>query len=201
MGGQQKKSEPTIFLLIGFAGTGKLTVAKALSKQLARQKQTVRLVDNHYVNNPIFNLIDHDGMQPLPWGTWNLVAEVREAVVATIARLSPSEWSFIFTNDLVESAGEREWVSRLEQLARGKGALFVPVRLLCQKQELYRRVVSKERQRAHKLVSLKLLKEHMRNQKVLDVHHKNTLSMDITKLPPEEAAEHILAHAAKLRLS
>src|SRR6202030_2215671 len=90
-------NRPALFLLIGFAGTGKLTVARVLRDRLAAHGAQVRLVDNHYINNPILHLIDVDGEKPLPAGTWDRVGEVRDAVFRTIEMLSPKSWSFIFT--------------------------------------------------------------------------------------------------------
>ena len=51
-----------IFLyLLGFAGTGKLTIARAFARSVG-----AKVVDNHWINNPIFGLIDPDGVSPLP---------------------------------------------------------------------------------------------------------------------------------------
>jgi hypothetical protein len=51
----------TIIYLIGFPGTGKYTIAREIAQQ-----EDFRLVDNHLVNNPLFNLIHADGITPLP---------------------------------------------------------------------------------------------------------------------------------------
>jgi shikimate kinase len=45
-----------LIYLIGFAGCGKLTIAKAIQKKI-----DCILVDNHLINNVIFSLIDPDG--------------------------------------------------------------------------------------------------------------------------------------------
>jgi tRNA A37 threonylcarbamoyladenosine biosynthesis protein TsaE len=50
----------TIFYLIGPAGVGKLTVARAIAALTG-----ARIVDNHTVNNPIFDLIEHYRSTPL----------------------------------------------------------------------------------------------------------------------------------------
>ena len=62
---------PTLFLLTGFPGTGKLTVARAMAAQLEDAGQTVRIVDNHWINNPIFGLVAQDGVTPLPEAVWD----------------------------------------------------------------------------------------------------------------------------------
>lgn len=43
-------------VLIGFPGVGKLTIAKELSAMVS-----AKIVDNHWVNNPILRLLDEDG--------------------------------------------------------------------------------------------------------------------------------------------
>ena len=66
-----------IFLyLLGFAGTGKLTIARAFARSVGAE-----VVDNHWINNPIFGLIDPDGVSPLPDAVWSQTAKVREAVL------------------------------------------------------------------------------------------------------------------------
>ena len=43
---------PAIYQLLGYPGTGKYTVARALVDQLEAGGATVRLIDNHLVANP-----------------------------------------------------------------------------------------------------------------------------------------------------
>jgi predicted kinase len=52
--------------LVGFSGTGKLTVARELALPLE-----ARVVDNHWINNPIFGLIDNDRVTSFPTGVWD----------------------------------------------------------------------------------------------------------------------------------
>jgi hypothetical protein len=83
----------TVFYLIGPAGVGKLTVARALSALTG-----AHVVDNHTVNNPIFGLIELYRPTPLPEEVWDRVGEVRDAILKTVATLSPPEWGFVFTH-------------------------------------------------------------------------------------------------------
>jgi hypothetical protein len=189
-------NRPALVLLIGFAGTGKLTVARVLRDRLTGRGEQARLVDNHYINNPIFQLIDVDGVKPLPAGTWDRVGEVRDAVFRTIEELSPTSWSFIFTNDLIDRPEERAYVHRLAQLADRRSSTFVPVRLLCDVEELCRRIVSPERRLLMKAVDAGWIRRRFKTEEVLDPGLASTLTLDITSLPPEEAADRILAHLA-----
>ena len=191
-------SRPALFLLIGFSGTGKLTVARGLRDRLASVGQEVRLVDNHYVNNLIFQLVDVDGVKPLPEGTWDRVGEVRDAVFRTIEELSPKSWSFIFTNDLIDRPEERAYVHRLAQLADRRSSILIPVRLLCAVDELCRRIVSAERRPMLKNVSADWIRRRAETEEVLDPGLATTITLDITSMPPEEAADRIVAHLATL---
>jgi hypothetical protein len=191
-------SRPALFLLIGFAGTGKLTVARQLRDRLTERGEQVRLVDNHYINNPIFQLIEVDGVTPLPAATWDRVGEVRDAVLRTIEELSPRKWSFIFTNDLIDRPEEKAYVHRLAQLADRRKSIFVPVRLLCEVDELCRRIVSPERKALMKGVDPEWIRRRVGTEEVLDPGLEATITVDITSTPAREAADRILAHVATL---
>ena len=71
--------ENAIIYLVGPPGVGKLTVGQALA-----QATGCKVIHNHYWLNPIFGLIHQDGVTPLPKGIWQLVEQVRGAVLETI---------------------------------------------------------------------------------------------------------------------
>src|SRR4029453_11754794 len=130
-----------ILYLIGFAGTGKLTIAHAI---LARAP--FLLVDNHFINNVVFRLIDTDGNRPPPPRVWEKVGKVRAIVFDTMRELAQPARNFVLTNELVEGAAKDEKVFQEGRaLARARGAAFLPVRLLIAPEELARRVVSPQR--------------------------------------------------------
>jgi hypothetical protein len=79
--------------LVGFSGTGKLTVARELALILK-----ARVVDNQWINNPIFGLLDNDRVTPFPIGVWDQITKVRQAVLDTIATLSAPDANFILTH-------------------------------------------------------------------------------------------------------
>jgi len=184
--------ETSVFYLIGLPGTGKYTVARAMERLAASEGRRLAVVDNHYINNPIFSLIDTDGKTSLPRVVWERVAEVGEAVVQTIETLSPRSWSFVFTNYLRDDdEADRAWFARIASLAETRRSRFIPVQLTCEVDELCIRVQSPERQRRLKMIDPDGVKALARSVPLL-VPPAPYLSLDITDLPPDEAARTIL---------
>ncbi len=184
--------ESDVFLLVGLPGAGKYTIARALETLLTSRGCTVRVVDNHYMCNPIFGLIAQDGVTPLPAEVGERVREVRAAVAQTIEGLSPADWSFIFTH-VVDTPNDLEWIERLASLAERRRARFVVVRVLCELDELRRRVVMPSRHDRMKSVSVDdAIQGFARG--VPDLGRWNPLSLDVTRRSPDEAAELILRY-------
>jgi DUF438 domain-containing protein len=176
--------------LVGFAGTGKLTIAHAFAPLI-----DAKVIDNHWINNPIFGLIDPDGMTPLPDAVWVQAAKVREAVLETIATLARPEANFVFTHEGVEGDPvDRAIFESIRSTAARRGACFVPVRLLCEEGELVRRIQSPERAGMFKCIDPADAINKSRHHTVLDPMLPATLTLDVTTLSPEESAAAILAH-------
>lgn len=188
---------PALYLLTGFPGTGKLTVARALAGRLDAAGETVRIVDNHWINNPIFGLVEQDGLTPLPEAVWDRVGEIAAAVIRTVEDLTPRSWHLIFTAYL-DGITDTGWVPRLARVAATRRALLVPVRLLCDPDENARRIVSPERHERMKSIDSQEPDRLNATGPPYDSGHPNTLTLDITLLPPEQAADQILEHGAGL---
>ena len=188
--------ENTVYYLLGFAGTGKYTIAKALAERTG-----ARVVDNHHILNPIFSLIAQDGKTPLPPQVWAFAWQVHHAVYGTIRTLSPPNWSFVFTNGLIHGDPEAETLYRdVLSVAEARAARFVPVRLLCDAPELARRNGTPSRRERFKEVDPEAALERHARFEVYKPDHPNALSLDVTRLSPDEAASAILEHARHLGL-
>jgi hypothetical protein len=183
--------------LIGFAGVGKYTIAKAIAEMMAGTLEACKVVDNHYVLNLIFNLIAQDGVTPLPKQVWDNAMQVRLAVLATIEHLSPRDWNFVFTNELTEDSDGSNLMlySQILKVTQARGARFVPVRLLCDLEEHLSRVVRPERRERMKDVDPDEARDKHANHKLFMPDHANTLTLNVTGLTPEIAAQTILDHA------
>jgi hypothetical protein len=178
----------TIVLLIGFAGTGKYTIGRELCERTG-----ARLIDNHLINNPIFTVVNADGVTPLPPRVWDRVKEVRAAVYEAIRELSPPELGFVFTMELRESnPADLGAFWELDQLAAERQSRFVPIRLICGVEELCRRVVDPGRVAMLKEISPELARRKSAEDLVLNAPHPNQRTLDVTKRTASGSVDAIL---------
>src|SRR5271154_7172761 len=106
----------TIVYLIGFAGTGKHTIALEICRLTG-----ARLVDNHLINNPVFSLIQADGKTRLPETVWKKTWAIRHIVLDVIREISPAPFSFVFTNELIDGSNDdRKLFAEVEDLAEAR---------------------------------------------------------------------------------
>jgi hypothetical protein len=191
---------PAIVHLIGFPGAGKFTIATAMARRNGRDaSRRLVVVDNHLTSTPIFSVLDVDGVRELPAGVWDHVDGIRDVLYRTIETLSPSGWSFVMTNVLV--AGEPDGprvVQRLTDLAAARGSVYVPVRLLCGRDELLRRVQRPDRQERQKWVDADAVDAFVAGREVYVPDHGPRLDLDVTSLAAAEAADTILHHVARI---
>ena len=188
------KLKNTIIVLIGFAGTGKYTIGRELCERTG-----AKLIDNHLINNPIFKVVDADGIRPLPPDVWDKVKTIRAIVYDAIRELSPPELSFVFTIELIEGKpGEEKAFDDLKELATARKSVFVPFRLLCDVDELCRRVASPGRIAMLKAISLEAARQKSADCEVLKAEHPNSRTIDVTGKSPSDSADAILSEIAKL---
>ena len=180
--------------LLGPAGAGKLTIAWALVALLP-----ARVVDNHWINNPIFGLLDNDRMSPFPPAVWTEIEKVRSAVLETIAGISRQDASFVLTNELYDDeAQDRPVVVAVMDAARRRGSPYIPVRLQCTEAELAKRIVASERAIRLKSMNPQSAQRNARRP-ILITGSPNEMTLDTTDASPAECAEKILAHIKKVR--
>jgi energy-coupling factor transporter ATP-binding protein EcfA2 len=183
----------TIVYLIGYAGTGKYTIAKAIAGLTGAV-----IVDNQLINSPVFSVVGASGNTPLPAAVWPKIEGIRRIVLDTVAELTPPEASFLFTNELYEGKPmDRRWYEDVAILATKRQARLVPVILHCEPEEVCRRVTSPERAVRFKERSADKTCENIRTYQLLRVDHPNCLELEITTLSPIQAAQAILTHVEK----
>jgi hypothetical protein len=183
---------PAYFIhLLGFAGSGKLTIARELALRLP-----AILVDNHFVNNVVLGLIEPDGVTPLAPGVWVNIRKVRAVVLETIEHYAKPGRRFVFTNEILEGESRAEQVcANIAKVAEARGAAYLPVRLLISTEELARRVVSPERASKLKEVDAEAAMRKAKTRLVYTPSNHTCLDIDVTDLSPVNAAERIALHA------
>jgi hypothetical protein len=183
---------PAYFVhILGFAGSGKLTIARELASRLP-----AILVDNHFVNNVVLGLIDPDGVSPLAPGVWVNIRKVRAVVLETIEQYAKPGRSFVFTNEILEGEPLAEQAcANIARVAEARGAVYLPVRLLISPEELARRVASPERASKLKEVDAEAAMKKARTRLVYTPPSHNCLDITVTDLSPIHAAEAMAHHA------
>src|SRR5258706_14255956 len=169
--------ENTMVVLIGFAGTGKYTIGRELCERTG-----AKLIDNYLIANPIFTVVNADGVTPLPAGVWDKIKQIRRTVYEAIRELSPPEMSFVFTVEWRENnPADLIAFTDLERLAAARRSRFIPIRLICGVEELCRRVVDPARVVMLKEISPELARKKSAEDAVLNVSHPNLRTLDVTK--------------------
>jgi len=112
----------------------------------------------------------------------------------TIARLSPPDWSFVFTADVAEDDDGYAFVRQLSSVAAARGTELVVVRLVCDLDELRRRIVDPRRRLRVKSTSeADAVERHGQGLARLD--EWSPVTLDVTALPPDEAVDAVLRRA------
>lgn len=177
---------PHLFYLIGPPASGKRTIGQLLERQTGAV-----LLDNHLWSDPIFRACGVTGHHALPAGLGPLREQVRLAVMA-VARLALPSVSHIFTNYLTAEAKEQDTFGSMAELAQARGAVFVPVVLTCDREELARRIDRPERQDRLKLKNPELLATLLDTRGAFGAP-AGVPVLDTTELRPEAAAQRIAA--------
>jgi adenylate kinase family enzyme len=172
--------------IVGPPGVGKYTVASSLAARMP-----AKLVDNHFWLNPIFGLIQQDGITPLPKQVWVQVERLRAVVLETIATLSPREWSFVFTHGFVNSPRDYEIAGEIFAAAERRSAQICVVRLTCTVDELAKRVVTPERRVRFKEVDPDAARRNA-SLPLFDAGDRKTITIETSTLTAEATVDRIL---------
>ena len=185
----------TLVLLIGFAGTGKYAIGRELCRRTG-----AKLVDNHLIANPVFTVVDADGVTPLPKEVWAKLKEIRRIVYESIRELSPANLGFVLTMELRENnPDDHSAIHDLEKLAAARQSLFVPIRLVCDVEELCRRVADPKRRERLKETSMENTRRKSSQDAVLNPRHANLRTIDVTAKSPSETADAIIREVDSIR--
>jgi hypothetical protein len=108
--------------------------------------------------------------------------------------------SFVFTIQLIEGAGlDESAFTDLAQLAVARESLLVPIRLICDIDELCRRIVGPGRAEMLKQISPEAARRRALEHSVLSPSHPNLRTIDVTQKSPAESVEAVLAEVRSIK--
>jgi len=178
----------TIIYILGHSGSGKYSIGTEIAKL-----QNFKLIDNHYINNVIFQLIETDGKSKLPEKVWEFTRSVRKAVFGTIKELSSIESNFIFTNALMKEQEISEPIYQdILEIVKKRKAIFFAIVLDISKNELKNRISNPERREKYKDISPENAEKAFNNFHVFEPNYKNTFHINVDNKTAKEAAIEIL---------
>lgn len=183
-----KSKRTKIIYITGKPGNGKYTIAKEIIKRCPGYI----LCDNQLINNPIFELLNYDGLTSIPNFAWDAIARIRDAIFDFIT--NERQNSYILTNNLSDDEGDRNLYLQVKQIALKRDALFIPVRLTISEEEHLKRITQIERRKRWKSIDPNDVYD---STPLLEIKHPNLLTIDVSMISAKEAAEQILQHRKK----
>jgi DNA polymerase III delta prime subunit len=170
-----------LVFIYGPPGVGKLTVARELARETG-----YKVFHNHVSIDCAETVFDF-GTRPFG----SVVGKIRLAVFEEAAREGVSlVFTFVYA-----CPEDTPFVERVCEMVEGHGGRVLFVRLVCAREELERRLPHPERARVGKMASLDTLREVTSRYDIFSpVPERESLSIDNTDLPPDEAARLIVGH-------
>lgn len=182
---------PAVYQLLGFPGTGKYTIARAMVEQLGARGEPVALLDNHATANLIWSLVPDERRFDAEVMGW--MAKLRNVLWDAAAELTSPAHSLVFTNFLPADRPSTV-LDRHRELAQQLGRHLVAVVLQCDPDEVLRRVPSADRAARMKLIDAEVARSIMSSGMTLPTWPE-LIDLDITGLSPAEAASRVIAVA------
>lgn len=179
---------PFVYHLAGPPGSGKRTVGL----HLARLTGAV-LLDNHLFRDAAYRPYGADGVRPIPPEVQELGSQVW-ALGLRAARLAPRDVSQIFTAYHPDRESSRASAERIRAVAVDRGAVYVPVWLDCDVDELARRMTLPERLERAKMRDPAALRENL----AALPPPPGAMVLDTQRLTPADTALLIAVHAGAL---
>lgn len=177
---------------LGFPGTGKLTIAEALTGVVSGG---LRLVHNHLLINVADAVLNRG--QP---GYQDLRRRIRAAVFDSLVDEPATHSSaYVFTDAQTATELGTTVCHEYENCADRRGCDFIPITLVCDEETNSKRLVVGGRRAQGKLVDVELLREFRAGEELYSFkHHSQRFQLDVSRLSPEDAAAEIVAHLRRV---
>ena len=176
-----------IIYLIGTPGTGKYTIAKEIARA------GYRICDNQHINNPIFSLLNYDGLTPIPAFAWYAIGLIRDGIFNFLSQEISN--NYVLTNCLYEVDGDRKLFNQVQQLAINRKSVFLPVKLLISQEENIKRIQHLDRLVRYKSIDVQ---DVYPEYPLIQISHPNLFEFDVTNLSASEAEKKILQYSQLL---
>lgn len=183
--GESETSAPFIYIN-GYAGVGKLTIAKCLLPLLSHP---AKFFDNHLLIDPVAALLDRTSSEYQP-----LRESVRQLFLSTISSSAElKNTTIVFTDQQSSSLLGSSVAREYEKAAKERCCQFLSIRIECEEEEHIRRATSQGRKdsRMTKLTDEGVLRRMREKEDVFSFGGEDELTIDVTRLAPEEAAQRI----------
>jgi broad-specificity NMP kinase len=149
---------PAVYQLLGYPGTGKYTVARAIVEQLAARGEPAALLDNHATANLVWSLVPDE--RRFDEDVMRRVAELRHVLWDAAAELTSPAHSLVFTNFL-PAHRDPTVLDRHRELAHQLGRPLVAVVLRGDPDEVLGRIANPDRAARMKLVDAEVARSIM----------------------------------------
>ena len=182
---------PAVYQLLGFPGTGKYTVARAIIERLQARGEPAALLDNHSFLSLVWQLVpEARRFEPAVMARVN---ELRKLLVESAAELAGPEHSIVFTN-FVPPQAPGSVIDPHRRLAQTLERPLVAVVLHCDPEEVLRRVPNPDRTARYKLDDADVARRIMGDGMSLP-GWPELVELDTTGLSAEETAARIVGMA------
>lgn len=178
-----------IIHLNGFPGVGKMTIAKIVAQQMGAQ-----LLDDFTLTKLVYTACDRQSPLYAPF-----LRDLTNVVYAYLGQASRDD-TVVMTNAFATTYPEdKAGFDRVVELAETRGDPFIPVMIICSPEEAMRRAELSHRHDKQKLTDPAALGNLLNKAALIHpANHPNALTIDVTDLVAEQAADVIIAHAKKV---
>lgn len=180
-------ADAAVVFMLGYPATGKRTIGGHVAQLLGGV-----LVDNALVNRPVLEVLQWDGVSPLPEGVWDRVAPIRDAVLGTIEDLAPPTTSFVVTNVLEDEPGAAPAYERIRSLAHRRGSLFLAVLVECDVDVQVSRIDTPDRVALRKGSDPEGYRGHRLSTRLFRPPAEDLFTVDSTTTTPADNASRIV---------
>ncbi|HHJ0490126.1 TPA: GNAT family N-acetyltransferase [Legionella pneumophila] len=180
-----------MILLMGIAGTGKKTIGEAITT-LAPQ---FRLAHHHAWIDPVLKLLGNDAQVfwSLDEKGWAALNQARDVIFDTMTEVCSKETSFVITYELLaNNSWHQEFFNQVQTVVQKRGAVFVPIRLICNGAELVKRLKDSDRKGYFKTQDEALITKRLYEEDVYFSKEPYEMTLDVSLLSAEESARRIL---------